>query len=149
MKLHYKVVKTLAVLNAVIDPENQRVIGLVASCKQSMDPHMYQWRTLLSWIGEFLRNGLKFKRVMTGTFSSVEAIIMEPDIRHEKWIYKHRCPKGKAPMKIADFYEFLNSTLLVEFRSTVEGGKFNYSFARRFLFDLGFRFVCVKTKRVL
>jgi len=64
MHLHYRVVKTLGVLNAVIDPENQRVIGLVASCKQSMDPRMYQWRTLLSWIGEFLRNGLKFKRVI-------------------------------------------------------------------------------------
>jgi len=49
-------------------------------------------------------------------------------------------------MKIADFCEFLNSTSLVELRSTVEGGKFNYSFARRFLFDLGFRYVCVKQK---
>jgi len=97
MHLHYRVVKTLGVLNAVIDPENQRVIGLVASCKQSMDPPMYQWQTLLSWVGEFLRNGLKFKRVMTGTFSSVEAIIKEPYIRHaaKKWIYKHRCLKEK------------------------------------------------------
>jgi len=50
-------------------------------------------------------------------------------------------------MKIADFYEFLNSTLLVEFRSTVEGGKFSYYFARRFLSNLGFRDVCVKQKR--
>jgi len=148
MHLQYRVVKTLGVLNAVIDPENQRVIGLVAGCKQSIDPHMYQWRTLLSWVGEFLRNCLKFKRVMTGTFSSVEAIVKEPDIRHaaKKWIYNHRFPDGKAPMKIADFCEFLNSTLLVEFRSTVAGGKFNYSFARRFLFDLGFRYVCVKQK---
>jgi len=66
MHLYYKVIKKVGVLNRVVDMENQRVIGLVKICQETND-HIYHWRTLLSWVNEFLNHDLRFKRNKTGT----------------------------------------------------------------------------------
>lgn len=147
LNLYFRCGKVRSVLLIVIDEKSERVTGLVKACLAVMLYDIaYHWRTVLGWVNEFLQNDLRFKRMMTGTFSKTKAIIGEEDIRRRAriWVNKNRCPKGKAPMTIADFHEYLQNSLLVEFTSSEIG----FSFARSFLFDLGFRYGRVDQKDI-